>query len=364
MTDNELPMLAGLSAIIRWIEELASLIAGPVLTVGLGIALIDLLTDGRLLTSIPALLFAWAASQAIGLDAQLVGSAAKLAASWRRRSWGAMLGFAILVLALGAVAYQASAVFATQQADGITTAQALARLGMDAATWLLERSALAVLLVILSGLLRYVAPAKVATSTADERAQLERQLELEPLRQRLRAAQVGGWRSVAETALRGQQGVGMAQSGQTLDNASTPFEATGEPPTARQEARQTAPAAKADPLDLPTGGDEPPTGPGSPSFASKRPPERATAATDNVTPLVRRGLGKPPRQTRRQANRANARSGRRGGAEARVRAILAREPGITFDELTKAAKVSPSTASKWQAVWLAEQGASRDALAQ
>lgn len=202
--ESELFMLAGLGAIIRWLEELASLLSGPVLTLGLGIALIDLLTDGRLLASVPALLFAWAASQAVGLDAQLVGSSAKLAAALRRRRWLAALGFTLLVVALGAVAYQASAVFAIQQADGISTQTALTRLGMDTATWLLERSALAVFLVVLSGLLRYVAPAKMTVTLEDERAKLERELTLEPLRQRLRATQVGGWRSVAEQALHGQ----------------------------------------------------------------------------------------------------------------------------------------------------------------
>src|SRR5690242_8606185 len=89
--DSELFMLAGLGAIIRWLEELASLLSGPVLTFGLGIALIDLLTDGRLLARMPALLFAWAASQAVGLDAQLVGSAAKLATAFRRHAWWAAI---------------------------------------------------------------------------------------------------------------------------------------------------------------------------------------------------------------------------------------------------------------------------------
>ena len=351
MSDTELPMLAGIGVFIRWCEELASLLAGPVLTVGLGIALVDLFTDGRLLANTPALLFAWAVSQTVGLDAQLVGSAAKLGAAIRRRAGWPIIGYTLLVIALGYVAFQASNVFATQQAEGITTAQALARLGMDSATWIIERSALAVLLVILSGLLRYVAPTKIAASTEDERVTLERELELEPLRQRLRAQQVGGWRNVAVTAL---QGAGGAQSAQTLNNASIAFEASHGHSTATPEPNLAAQPAASDPSILAESPekppDEPPTGPGSPAVASK---PRAV----NVTPL-RRGMGRAPRRDKRTASRANARSGRRGKAEQRIRTALAQEPGITPERLATLAGVSSSTVSKWLAVIEAEQRAS------
>lgn len=336
--ERELVMLAGLGAIIRWCEELASLLAGPVLTLGLALALIDLLTDGRLLTSIPALLFVWAASQAVGLDAQLVGSAAKLSAAFRRRGWGALVGYALLVGVLGLVAYQASAVFAIQQADGLTTAQALARLGMDTATWLLERSALAVLLVILSGLLRYVAPAQQQSSIEDERTQLERELTLEPLRQRLRAQQVGGWRTVARTAL--------GTAGSPAENSSEHMTAEhAMAAVARELHLSDYPPAASNPAP---DDDHPPTGPGSPVLASM--PAEESAAR-NVTPL-RRG-----RSDRRTASRANGRSGKRGTVEHRIRALLAREPRLTQDDVAQRLRVSPSSASKWMAVIEAEQRA-------
>ena len=71
---RELPMLAGIAGIIRWVEELANLLSGPLLTLGLGITLIDLLTDGSLLARLPLLVYAWAISQAVGVDAQLVAT--------------------------------------------------------------------------------------------------------------------------------------------------------------------------------------------------------------------------------------------------------------------------------------------------
>ena len=331
--ERELFALAGIGACIHWLEELAALIAGPVLTFGLGIAIIDLLTNGKLLASTPALGFVWAASMAVGLDAQLVGSAAKLGASMRRRAVWPMLGYALLVIALGYVAFQASNVFATQQAEGITTAQALARLGMDSARWIIERSALAVVLVILSGLLRYAAPAPVAASLADERAKLERELELEPLRQRLRAQQVGGFRALAVTAL---QGAGVVQSAQAIKDTSASIEASSGLPAALPDGQQTPSAGGADtshvaatPEDAPSD-DRPPTGPGSPALASKG---TAQAAATNVTPMRRAGMGKRPRTDRRTASRANALSGRRGRAEQRVREAFASKPSIGFVEL-------------------------------
>lgn len=343
--DHELPMLAWIAGVIHWLEELASLLSGPILTAGLAIALIDLLTDGKLLASAPLLLFVWAASQAVGLDAQLVGAAAKLGAAMRRRAGWAIIGYAVLVVALGIVAFQASNVFATQEASGITTAAALARLGMDSASWLIERSALAVVLVILSGLLRYAAPRKMAISLEDERATLARELELEPMRQRLRAQQVGGLRALAVTAL---QGAGAAQNAQTGIGAPATFEAASERPTATQEGRQDASQTQAASSIIAPTPDKPPTGPGSPSVGSNPRRKRAPA------PAVLR-LAPPPRQSKRAAANANARSGRKGDAEKKIRAALASSPDLGFDELVIRTGVSRATASKWVNVIAAER---------
>lgn len=361
MTDNELPMLAGIAALIHWLEELLNIINGPLLLLGAGIALVDLLTDGGLTLTAPILLYAWAISQALGIDTQLLGCFARArTASGPGRRW-ARVGWLVLGIVLGFAAWQAGDVFAVQQAQHISEAAALAQLGVNPPVWLGWRAFLAVGLVALSGWTRYRKPAPA--SLDDERAQLERQLELEPLRRRLRTAQVGGWRSLAETALRGQQGASMVQGAPSINTVSAPFEANQQAPAAPQEVQQAASVGEAATVDGPDG---PPTGPDSPSFASKR--TQATGTTTQTTTgnvvALRRGLGRAPRQTRKQANRANARAGRRGTAEARVRAILTAEPGIAFDELVKRAKVSPSTASKYQAVWLAEQGVGRGALAQ
>lgn len=345
--EHELPMLAGIGAFIRWCEELAALLSGPILTAGLGIALVDLLTDGKLLASAPVLLFAWAASQAVGLDAQLVGSAAKLGAAIRRHAALAIVGYALLVLALGFVAFQASNVFATQEAEGITTAAALARLGMDSASWIVERSALAVVLVVLSGLLRYVAPAKVAVSLADERARLERELTLEPLRQRLRAQQVGGWRSVAQTALQGQQTAAAAQTAIDAPHAS---EASQRHHTAPQEGAQGAAPSGPDTSLVAPSPDRPPTGGGSPSVVSKRP--RQTARRGDVLRLPTAS-----RRDKRTAARANALTGKRGTVEQRIRAALAQDPTMTHGELVRQTRVSDSSASKYMRLIAAERAA-------
>lgn len=340
--ENELPMLAGIAALIHWCEELLNILNGPLLLLGAGIALVDLLTDGALTVSAPILLYAWAISQALGIDTQLLGcfARARSAHAWARVGWlvlGVILGFA---------AWQAGDVFAVQQAQHLSEATALARLGVDPAVWLGWRAFLAVGLVALSGWTRYRRPAPVAL--ADEREKLERELALEPLRQRLRMQQVGGFRSLAQTAL---QGAGVAQNALPL---SAHFEASQDsqsPHTATQEGQQAALPDGAERLPIPTQPHQPPTGPGSPSVASK-PATRQTAAAANVTPLR---APRPARQSRRVAARANARSGKRGTAEKRIRALLAADPTIEFAALVKQAKVSASTASKWLAVVEAER---------
>lgn len=206
IAERELPMLAGIGAIVTWFEDLLNILSGPVITAGLVIALVALLTDGDLLVKVPAMLYVWSVSMALGLDAQFVGSAAKMARAARQRKWLAVFGYGVLCAALGYVGYIASNVFATQEAEGITTAQALQHLGMDGSTWILQRSLLAVVLVFLSGYLRYVAPGKnVAASTADEAERLRAEIELEPLRQQLRHQKMRGARATVMAGLGREQ---------------------------------------------------------------------------------------------------------------------------------------------------------------
>src|SRR5260370_30028858 len=208
MNRRELPLLGGIAGFLHWLEELLIIVSGPLLTLGLGIALVDLLTGGALLATQPGLLYMWATSQAVGVDAQLVGSAALLAVAFHQRRYWTAAGYVALLVPLAYVAFIASDVFATQEADGITTAEALTRLGMDSTSWIVQRSALAVALVVLSGLLRYRPPA-AAASAEDERAQLERELTLEPLRTQLRARKALGWRDVGRAITRGAAATGV-----------------------------------------------------------------------------------------------------------------------------------------------------------
>jgi len=200
-TTHELPMLAGIGAALRWCEELVTIASGPILTAGLAIALVDLLTDGKLLASQPALLYGWAVSQSVGVDGQLVGAAVRCGRAMRSHHPWIAAACIPLIAALGYVAYLASNVFATQQALGITTQAALGRLGMDGTTWIVTRSALAVVLVILSGMLRYD-PAKPAVETAQEREEREaRELAQARHKAELRAVKAAGMRTVLEAGI-------------------------------------------------------------------------------------------------------------------------------------------------------------------
>ncbi|MBF6588904.1 MAG: hypothetical protein IVW57_00050 [Ktedonobacterales bacterium] len=199
---TELPMLAGIGAILRWAEELITIGSGPMLTAGLGISLIDLLTDGQLLASAPALLYAWAISQALGVDGQLIGAAVKIGRAFRGHHPWHGVAYIPLIAALGYVAYLASNVFATQQALGISTQDALARLGMDSTSWIVARSLLAVVLVILSGLLRYEPTKATAIETAEERQEREaRELQAARHKAELRAVKAAGMRQMTAAAM-------------------------------------------------------------------------------------------------------------------------------------------------------------------
>jgi hypothetical protein len=196
-----LPLIGAIAGVIRWVEELISLLSGPLLSVGLAVALIDLLTGGSLLRSVPELLYVWGVCQAVGIDAQLVATWDRCRMAIRRHNWLAVAGLVVLGVALDYVGFLSAEAFGLQQAFGLSEGDALARLGIDAASWQLQRAVLAVFLVALSGFTRYHPPAKAKPSREVERAELERELELEPLRQRLRAQKAVGVAALARSAL-------------------------------------------------------------------------------------------------------------------------------------------------------------------
>jgi hypothetical protein len=306
---HDLPLIGAIAGAIRWLEELISLLSGPLLSVGLAIALIDLLTGGGLLHALPDLLFAWGICQAVGIDAQLVATWDRCRMAMRSGKWGHVVALAVLGVALGYVGFLSAEAFGFQQAFGLTEADALGRLGIDAASWQLQRALLAVFLVALSGFTRYHPQRK---TIGDERAALERELELEPLRQRARTLKATGVAALARTTLLAARG------------------------------------APADP--------QPPTNGGTPVAASADAPERKESASE---PRQLRAVA-PPRQAaangsanRRSRRRVRSRSTRTDSAELKVREAY--RDGMSIRDLAAAAGVSSSAASKWRKVILAEQ---------
>src|SRR5258706_5438803 len=200
-TGKELVMLAGLAAVIRWFESLILLLAGSLLTLGLGVAVVDLATNNALLNSVPWLLVAWGIAMAIGLDAQVIAAWDRVGVAFRQRQWFVLVLYLVVGVALGYVGYIACAVFGFEHALGYSEAQALDLMGVNAMLYQYQRAFLAVALVALSALNRYHPP---QVSLADERAELHRELELTPLKQRLTEMKAVGavalTRTVAATA--------------------------------------------------------------------------------------------------------------------------------------------------------------------
>ena len=95
-SEPTMPLLGAISAFLRWVEELVVLLSGPMLTVGLGIGLVSLLSDGKLLVDAPWLLYAWAVAQAVGVDGQIVGVWYRVSVAVSQRRWGVMLAFGLL----------------------------------------------------------------------------------------------------------------------------------------------------------------------------------------------------------------------------------------------------------------------------
>lgn len=205
-SEPTMPLLGAISAFLRWVEELVVLLSGPMLTVGLGIGLVSLLSDGKLLVDAPWLLYAWAVAQAVGVDGQIVGVWYRVSVAVSQRRWGIMLAFGLLGLVLGYVGYIAALVFAQQEAYGISTAEALSRLGLDSTSWLWQRAAISVFLVCLSGYLRYRAPRADTSSLEEKKRELREQMELDALRQEQRAQQASGLATLVRSTVAAARG--------------------------------------------------------------------------------------------------------------------------------------------------------------
>jgi hypothetical protein len=221
---NEMPVLGGIAATLRWFEELLALLSGPLLVIALGISITDLLTDGQLLAHQPLLLYAWAISQAVGVDTGLIGAWDKARAALRERRYWALTGLVLLGTALAYVGWIAAQVFAVQQSQGVSTAVALSQLGLDDTSWLIQRSLLSVFLVCLSGWSRYH-PKKATLE--DEKAALRREADLLPLRQQVRRQKALGVVSLAKTVLTGKADEPPAEQETEVETTDTPTRARG-----------------------------------------------------------------------------------------------------------------------------------------
>jgi hypothetical protein len=237
--EQELPLLGWIAGFLRWLEELIVLVSGPLLMAGLGIGLVALLSDGALLLTAPWLLYAWAISQTVGVDGQLVGAWYRVSVAIARRRWGVALAFAALGGLLAYIAYVAALVFATQQTYHLTTAQALARLGMDSTSWLWQRSAVSVLLVCLSGYLRYRAPRKQVLTLEERKRAIEEQMELDALKAKQRTQQAQG-------AIGLFKGITQAARGTTVTRASSDVD--DEPAQEEVSADTAAPLEPTSPI--------------------------------------------------------------------------------------------------------------------
>lgn len=98
------------------------------------------------------------------------------------------------------------------------------------------------------------------------------------------------------------------------------------------------------------GSTRPPTGPGSPTAASVRPPagSRRAHADVHMAPALELLPAPPTPRKRTAANRSKA------SVEARVRRVW--QPGMSSKQLARVARISDSTASKWHALLVQEEG--------
>lgn len=185
MQNDKPPFLIGhIAALLRWFELLLFTISAPVLMAATAIAAIDILTGGALLANNPGMLFAFGVALAIGIDVLLPAACERVREAWEHKRWGTLLLWATIALWTGYVIFTALQVFSIEQAQHVSEQQALLMIGISPEQFHFNRDLLTVVLLGLSGFARVH---QRPIGRKEERDQLEKELELEPLRQRLEA---------------------------------------------------------------------------------------------------------------------------------------------------------------------------------
>lgn len=185
-------LIGGIADLLRWCELLIFTVSAPVLSLATVIAVVDLLTGGKLLSSQPNLVFAFGVALAIGIDSQLPAACERVRDAWEaepHRRWLTLLLWALIAAWTGLVIFTALRAFSIEQAQHVGESAALSMIGIDPGLFAAQRDLLAVVLLGLSGFARVKAR---RVSRDEERAELERELELTPMRQRLQQMQAAG----------------------------------------------------------------------------------------------------------------------------------------------------------------------------
>lgn len=326
-TPRELPLLGGIAAFIRWIEELVSLLAGPLLTIGLGIALVALLSDGALLVQLPILVYIWAISLAVGVDCQLIASFDRARLALRERQYWSVLALLALGCVLAYVAWVSAYAFGVGQADHLSTARALATLGMDDHTWLVQRFALQVFLVCLSGWERYHAPAKVKLTLEDELREIDRKAQIAAANQRLREVQAVGAARIGRSLI-------AAAKGAQMQDETRPET----PPTGPGTPSVSAPlASESDELDDNTG--------------VLTLPESDEWAEEQLAPAARGNTPSGPRAVRKTITAK--------GREAAAYQLLADDPDLSVSALQRALGCRWERADQLKKQWVRQHSKQR-----
>lgn len=194
--EKPLWLLNELSQILTWFEEMLILAAGPLITFGLVVAMVDLVTGGTLFIQAAWLDYAYGIAQAVGIEGQLLGFAYRAHKAFHNERVVAGMGFSILTIALSIVTMLGAWVFIYQQTFHVPTITALAFIGITPQVWTFGRAGIQTILAVLSGILRYVAPVSIKELQARTDRQKEFIQQQSTLREAKRNARIGairGW---------------------------------------------------------------------------------------------------------------------------------------------------------------------------
>jgi hypothetical protein len=215
--NSELPGIKGLSIFFQWVEEIISALSGYILSAALALLSVDTFSNGWLSNNGINVDLFFAFGLTIGITGQLVGMSYRFGRAFRHKKGWEGFFFGVMTAALGYVEYLTATAGAYKSAFNTPIEKSLMDLGINPKDFIDLRLGVAVVLVVLSGVLRPVRTKKQSISAEEQIRQINERAQIDEAKRKANQQRLKGLVEMGKNTI-----AAAGSSGQSNDQSITP----------------------------------------------------------------------------------------------------------------------------------------------